>query len=78
MSGVFLKNDGGTGSGGTGPSQSARGSGGYYIYVETSNGAGLDNAANKYGFLLSNEFTLLWLFHIQKEKQDKWQICQER
>ena len=57
--GVFLKNDGGTGSGGTGPSQSARGSGGYYIYVETSNGAGLDNAANKYGFLLSNEFTLL-------------------
>lgn len=56
--GAFLKNDGGTGSGGTGPSESPRGASAYYIYAETSNGQGMDNASNKYAFLLSNEFTL--------------------
>ena len=56
--GCFLKNDGGTGSGSTGPSQSARGSTGYYIYAETSNSTGMDNGSNRYAFLLSNEFTL--------------------
>ena len=57
--GAFLKNDNGTGSGSTGPSQSARGGTGYYyIYAETSNNAGMDNNANRYAFLLSNEFTL--------------------
>ena len=57
--GAFLKNDNGTGSQGTGPSQSARGGTGYYyIYAETSNNAGMDNNANRYAFLLSNEFTL--------------------
>ena len=57
--GCFLKNDGGTASGNTGPSQSARGgSGYYYIYVETTNGGGLDNGANRYAFLVSNLISL--------------------
>ena len=57
--GCFLKNDGGTASGNTGPSQSARGgSGYYYIYGETTNGGGLDNGANRYAFLVSNLISL--------------------
>jgi len=56
--GGWLKHDGYTASGGTGPSQSARGASEYYIYNETTNGQGLDNGANRYAFLVSNEFTI--------------------
>ena len=57
--GAWLKHDGGTGSSGTGPSQSARGGTGYYyIYNETTNYQGLNSGSNRYGFLVSNEFTL--------------------
>mgnify|MGYP001314466491 CR=1 FL=1 len=57
--GAFLKHDGDTGSSTTGPSQSARGDAGYYyIYAETTANQGLSNRANKYTFLVSNEFTL--------------------
>lgn len=56
--GGWLKNNGGTGSSNTGPSQSARGSSAYYIYNETTANQGLSNYPNKFAFLVSNEFTL--------------------
>ena len=56
--GAWLKHDGGTGTSGTGPSQSARGASGYYIYNETSSNQGMGSASNRYAFLVSNEFTL--------------------
>ena len=56
--GGWLKHDGGTGSGGTGPSQSARGASEYYIYNETSSNQGLGSGSNRYAFLVSNEFTI--------------------
>jgi len=56
----WVKDDENTGSPQTGPDDSARGGDGYYyLYVETSNNANTNMYnANKYCFLVSNEFTL--------------------
>ena len=56
--GTWFKHTGETGSNGTGPDNSDRGSTEHYVYVETTNGRGIENDANKYCFLVSNEFTL--------------------
>ena len=56
--GTFLKNTGGTGSSNTGPDESPRGATQHYIYAETTNNQGMDNDANRYAFLVSNEFSL--------------------
>ena len=56
--GTFLKHTGTTGSSATGPDNSPRGASEHYIYAETTNNQGMDNDANKYAFLVSNEFSL--------------------
>ena len=57
--GTFLKHTGTTGSSHTGPDNSPRGASQHYIYAETTNNQGMDNDANKYAFLVSNEFELV-------------------
>ena len=56
--GTWFKHTGTTGSSSTGPDNSDRGSTYHYVYVETTNGRGIQNDENKYCFLVSNEFTL--------------------